>query len=180
MGSVISYWSCFFVPLFQSSLYCLHSISLMLNVIPPFFRLWFRWHLPRVAVIAKCRLGRWDIGQPPPPLFFVFTLLSHLSPLSLHFLYSPGHDQSTVCMQSALVSTETHWYVKLLWLLEWMVSLGTVVIIQITQYAGIIGKCNVSFTVNQDNWIVTSAKHFATLSCNVRSQVFLINTFGWD
>lgn len=45
-------------------------LSLMLNVIPPFFRLWFRWHLPRVAVIAKCRLGRWDIGQPLPfPLF---------------------------------------------------------------------------------------------------------------
>lgn len=55
------------VPLSQSSLSYLHSISLMLNVIPPFFRLWFRWHLPRVAVIAKCRLGRWDIGQPPPP-----------------------------------------------------------------------------------------------------------------
>lgn len=33
-----------------------------------FFRLWFRWHLPRVAVIAKCRLGRWDIGQPLPSL----------------------------------------------------------------------------------------------------------------
>lgn len=45
-------------------------ISLMLNVILPFFRLWFWWHLPCVAVIAKCRLGRWDIGQPLPPSSF--------------------------------------------------------------------------------------------------------------
>lgn len=75
--SLFSYFkyhmSCYFsvsVPLSQYPLSTLHSISLMLNVIPPFFRLWFRWHLPRVAVIAKCRLGRWDIGQPLPLLPF--------------------------------------------------------------------------------------------------------------
>lgn len=47
------------------------SLSNDINVILPFFfRLWFRWHLPCAAVIAKCRLGRWDIGQPLPLLPF--------------------------------------------------------------------------------------------------------------
>lgn len=32
-----------------------------------FFRLWFWWHLPCVAVIAKCRLGRWDMVISPSP-----------------------------------------------------------------------------------------------------------------
>lgn len=72
---VISYIPCHVMFLFLCHCLTLLSplhLSLMLNVIPPFFRLWFRWHLPRVAVIAKCRLGRWDIGQPSP-------LLSHPS-----------------------------------------------------------------------------------------------------
>lgn len=57
---------CFCTIVSTSSFLSPLHLSLMLNVIPPFFRLWFRWHLPRVAVNAKCRLGRWDIGQPLP------------------------------------------------------------------------------------------------------------------
>lgn len=76
---------CFSAIVSISSLLSILHHSLMLNVIPPFFRLWFRWHLPRVAVIAKCRLGRWDIGQPLPTL---------PSPPSLPPIW---HVHSTVC-----------------------------------------------------------------------------------
>lgn len=84
IASVILYihhMSCFF---FLFLCHCFNylsplHLSLMLNVIPPFFRLWFRWHLPRVAVIAKCRLGRWDIGQPLPSPSTPLSLLLSMS-----------------------------------------------------------------------------------------------------
>lgn len=55
-------------------------------VVPPFFRLWFRWHLPCAAVTAKCRLGRWDIGQPLPlpwPLHTLWLCFLHAGHFSL-------------------------------------------------------------------------------------------------
>ena len=83
---VISYIPCHIMFLFLCHCLTLLSplhLSLMLNVIPPFFRLWFRWHLPCVAVIAKCRLGRWDIGQPSPLLSHPFLTPSLFSGMAI-------------------------------------------------------------------------------------------------
>lgn len=58
---------------FHVTLFCCHFLISLLShpslsnaeSHPSFFRLWFRWHLPRVAVNAHCRLGRWDMVKPP-------------------------------------------------------------------------------------------------------------------
>lgn len=70
----------------------LNSLHFNVEHYPSFFyfRLWFWWHVPRVAVIAECRLGRWDVGRPSAQHFhslFSVPLHSFLAYVCASFVF---------------------------------------------------------------------------------------------